>query len=195
MSLKLSNYIPALKYGAVVDGGKSANLSLETQIDTKTIKLNSRDYTATSGDMIGFQSKPNATVASTGTIYGGQISPRVTAVNLATLEGLQVQPILKSTAATVSGDMRGISIDLDDDAVWTISGNAVGLRISQQLTSTVTGKIYAIKIDANGATKAWSSAIDFPSGLAGAADGSGSAVYIQCSVNGTLMKLTGKYNA
>jgi hypothetical protein len=189
MSIRLSDYVPALKWGAVIDGSVDGHLALETISDTKSVRLNSRNFVATSGDMIGFSTHPAATVAGTGTVYGGQISPRVTAVNAASLVGLGVYPILKSTAATISGDLKGIAIDLDDDAAWTVSGNAIGLEITQQLTSTVSGKAQAIRIEGGGATKQWDSCIDFPGAMVSGTIGGGAAKYVICSVDGVLMKL------
>lgn len=179
----------------------SSDLVLNTVTDTKTVKLNSRDYTQVSGDSIGFVSKPNQSVGSSGTVYGAQISPRVaTGISLSgsgSLVGLVAAPILKgNTAASIAGDVRAISAELDDEGSnWTISGKAVGLRIFQQLTATVTGGVYAIKVDASGNTTPWTSLIDVPTGLTSGSNGGGADVYLIISINGTLAKITAKYVA
>ena len=54
------------------------NFELRTQVLSKTIRLNSQtDTTTTSGDLIGFQSKPRTGIAGTQTVYGCQISAQI----------------------------------------------------------------------------------------------------------------------
>lgn len=184
-----------LQSGATIE--QLTHLKINTSDDTHTIRLNSRNYAATSGDIIGFQSKPAGNATGTQTIYGAQISPRFNDnIDGAALVGLQVEPILKgATAAAISGDMRGIDVRLSaDGSGHTVGGIAAGVDIYNLLkASTFTGGVYAINIRANGDTQAWSGAINFPTGLTGAADGGGAAVYIDCAINGTAIRLTGKY--
>lgn len=132
---------------------KSAlNLALNTTTDTTSVRLNSRNYTQATGSSIGFQSKPAQTVTSTGSVIGGEISPRVnSAVAIANVIGLHVDSYLKGTAAgTVSGDVRGMQIELvtDDAGTRTISGDVTGLRMRSAFSATgITGNFTAFKIE------------------------------------------------
>jgi len=185
-----------LQSGATIE--QLTHLKLKTSDDTHVIQLNSRNYAATSGDIIGFQSKPAGNASGTQTVYGAQISPRFNDnIDGAALVGLQVEPILKgATAAAISGDVRGLDVRLSDDgnAGHTVGGITCGIDIYNNLkSSTFTGGVYAINIRANGDTQAWSGAVNFPAGLTGAADGIGAAVYVDCAIGGVAMRLAGKY--
>lgn len=130
----------------------AAHLELMTVSDDKQVRINSRNYTQASGSSIGFQSKPAQTVDSTGSVIGGEISPRINdGVDIANIIGLHVDAYLKGTAAkTVSGDVRGLQIELvtDDGGTNTISGDVVGLRMRAAFSaSTLTGAMTAIKIE------------------------------------------------
>ena len=109
---------PQVKFGStvynllVVAAADHAKINVVDQ--TKTIRLNSQNYTVTSGEIIGFQAKPAAAAAGTTTTYGGQISPRyANAVTGTSLYGLQIEPILQgASAAALSGDVVGLYVRL-----------------------------------------------------------------------------------
>lgn len=135
--------------------GLGEHFKLETDLDGKTIHLNSRNYTQASGNSIGFQSKPAQTVASSGNVIGAEISPRVNSgialSGSGSVIGLHVDAYLKGTeAGTIAGDVRGMQIELvtDDAGTRTISGDVTGLRIRAAFSATtITGKFQAIKIE------------------------------------------------
>lgn len=125
----------------------------ETEVDTKPILINSRNYQA-SGNNIGFQSKPAQVRASTGTLTGGEISPRVNdAIALANIKGLHVDVFLKGTSAgAISGDVRGLEIELttDDAGTRAIAGDVSAIRIRTAFSaSSITGIFSAIRIEKN----------------------------------------------
>ncbi|NOS67909.1 MAG: hypothetical protein HOO67_06150 [Candidatus Peribacteraceae bacterium] len=129
-----------------------AHLDVKTKGDTKVIKLNSRNYAATSGDNIGFQVKPAGNAASgTATIIGGQISPRFLDGKLgANLIGLHVDAYLKGTTGDISADVRALNLELvaDEGGARAIGGDVTGIRIRSYLPAgTITGKKQAIKIE------------------------------------------------
>lgn len=195
----IATYDIGLQKGStIVDG---SHLSINTSGNSATIRLNSRTYTATSGDVIGFQSKPAmGTDGGTGTVYGGQISPRFNdGVAGASLVGLQIEPILKgATVKALSGDVRGLDVRLSDDgnSGHTVAGICAAVDIYNLLKSgTYTGGVYPINVRANGGTQAWSGLMNIPTVLTGAANGSGADVYINISINGTAARLTAKYVA
>lgn len=133
-----------------------------TTQDTKTITLNSRNYAATTGDIIGFQSKPAGNASGTQTVYGGQISPRFNDnVDGAALIGLQIEPILKgATILALSGDMRALDLRLTSEGANTVGGNASGITFYNLLKSAAfTGGVHCMVVENNGDTQPWSSLI------------------------------------
>jgi hypothetical protein len=128
------------------------NLTLESVADSKPVRINSRNYVQTSGSSIGFQSSPTQTVTSTGTIEGAEITARLNSgVAVANIIGLHVSPYPRGTAAgTVSGDVRGVQIEMvtDDAGTRTFSGNVSALRIRSAFSATtITGKFVPIRIE------------------------------------------------
>lgn len=156
MSLEERNYEPVLMMGGVVSGGGGGNLGIQTDYDNKTVTINTRNYTQTSGDSIALQSKANQSVTTTGTLWGGQIQPRLASgVGAANLIGLNVEPILKGGTGTISSDVQGIQTNFSDDgtAGRTISGDVAGIRAYVQLVATVSGDITVLKVEESGSNK------------------------------------------
>jgi hypothetical protein len=172
------------------------DLDLQTVLDSKTVKVNSRDYSQASGDSIGFQSKPNQNVTTTGSVYGGQVSPRcASAKACANLIGLEVSPILKGTSGNVSGDWRAADLILEDEGAGrTITGDAEFIRARPNLASTVTGDVmFAELLTAEGATN-WELFASFPAvASVFVAPGNTSAIsnagYLKIKVGGTAYRL------
>ena len=127
-------------------------LTFATTSDGRTITLNSRNYTQTSGSSIGFQSKPAQAATTTGSVIGAEISPRINnTFTTANIIGLHVDAYVRGTTArTISGDVRGQQIELvtDDAATNTISGDVVGLRMRAAFSATtVTGHMVPFKVE------------------------------------------------
>jgi len=162
-----------LKYnqnGTVVTVGDSVSgmtapantdLNLKTTTDSKTVKLNTRDYTQATGDSIGFSSKPSQTVTTTGAVYGTQISPRLqNGVAASALVAVQGAPVTKgASAGTISADVRAFeaAIDLNDvDGTRTVTGVVSALYAFLQAPSagTYTGGCAVIHVPLEN-TKKW----------------------------------------
>ena len=153
---------------------KSGHFDVQTLVDSKTIRLNSRNYTS-SGNFIGFQCKP-VQAANGADVKGGEISPRIN--NTFTLSGsiigLHVDAFLRGTAAgTISGDVRGLNLELvtDDAATRDITGNVSAIRIRAAFSAgTVSGKIVPFrveKMEAQTNSKQWDAVLELPSTVAG----------------------------
>ena len=137
-------------------GVSGQHLSLNTVSDSKNVRINSRNYTDTTGDAIGFQVKPAQTVSKTANaLIGGEISPRLNnGVALAgasgVIMGLNVDPYLKGTAAgTVAGDVRALNLELvtDDAGTRAITGNVNHIRIRSAFSATSVGTFIPIRIE------------------------------------------------
>lgn len=173
------------------------DLVLNTTTDSKIVKINSRDYTQASGSSIAFQAKPNQTVLTTGTVYGGQIQPRyASGIAGDSLVGLDVEPILKGTTGNLSGDWRGLDVVLESDnpSSRTIAGTATGIRVRNNIHTTVTGDVEVIQVTDDGGTTPYELLGTFPA-VAGVfvAPGNTSAIanagYLKIKIGGTAYRL------
>jgi len=149
--------------------------NIKSYSDSSPVKINSRNYTQTSGDSIGFQAKPAQSVTSTGTIQGGQISPRVLDdIDVGTIIGLHVDAYLKGTTAkTISSDVRALNLELvtDDSATNTVGGNVDAIRIRAAFSATtITGTMVPLRIEGAEAqtnSQQWDAVLELPSTVAG----------------------------
>lgn len=136
--------------------GNTQDLHLETDVDSKQVKLNARDYTQATGDTIGFVTVPNQTVNTTGEVFGGQIKPRAAAgIDVASVNGLGIDVELKSGDGNASADLRVINAYLGATGTGTISGDVVGIRLRHEVAATVTGDSVALDIDDNEGATDW----------------------------------------
>jgi len=152
--MKRIGYIAAQR----LKGLKGQHIAWQTEDDDKTIRLNSRTYEATSGDIVGFQSKPRANASGTQTVYGAQISPGANdGVALATIVGMQTDVILKGSSGNLSGDVRAFQGQVTDENVGgrTIAGVVSMLDAWHQLHSghTFTGNVFVINARTAGGGK------------------------------------------
>jgi len=108
--------------------------------------------------------------------------------------GFAVPTGVTLTTSAGSGDFGGghFSIDVPSGATIAASTFACGLSMGGNLGGTHTGKAVAFRVRSPSAG-AWDGLFDIPSALSGGADGSGSAVYIDCYINGVAARLTAKY--
>lgn len=150
----------------------SQHLVLNTTTDTTQVRINSRSFTAATGDNMAFQAKPSQTVTTTGSLQGGQISPRLqSAIAAANLIGLHIDTDMKGTAGgDVSGDVRGMEIEMVSDASSgrTIAGDVQGIRFRTNLDATVTGHVvplYVLSGEAAGGQ--WDAFVKFSAAIAG----------------------------
>ena len=164
--------------GGDIDAGGTFNLDLNTTSDNKPTRINSRNFTQTSGNSIGFQSKPAQTVGSSGNVIGFEVSPRVNDTIALTgsgsVIGAHIDAYLKGTGAgTIAGDVRGLQIEMvtDDAGTRTISGNVSMLRFRAAFSATtITGKFVPIRIEKTETqtnSKAFDAVLELTSNLAG----------------------------
>ena len=117
-----------------------------------TVRINSRTFNNTSGDAIGFQSKPGQAATSTGNLNGGQISPRFQdGFTAGGIVGLHVDVDLKgTTAVTTDNNVVGIELELvtSNAGTRTISGYVAALRIRSVFSATaITGNFTAFRVE------------------------------------------------
>lgn len=205
----LSNAHGIFAIGNVIYNGKSnaatpavQNFAFATQNLSKTITLNSQtDSVTTSGDLIGFQSKPRAGVGGSQTVYGCQISAQISDAIATTgsIVGGHADVYLRGTSAgTIGGDVRGFQIELttDDAGTRDITGNVSALRLRMAFSAgTISGTVTAIRIEkpeVQTGSEAYSSVFELTDTLAGVwsdtttATGDTEAGYFAVRINGNL---------
>ena len=92
---------------------KDDHTKLESNSDTKNVRINSRNYTQTSGDASGVQIKPNQT-AATASITGAEFSPRfASAIAGTNLVAIKADPVLKGTTGDIGGQVVGVQVNID----------------------------------------------------------------------------------
>jgi len=147
----------ASQFSFVVTGG---HFALDTLEDDKQVRLNCRDYAQTSGDSIGFQSRPRASVSGTQTVYGGQFAPGYNdGIGGNSLVGLVADCYLKGSGGNLSGDIRAFQGQITDENSpgRIISGVSCILDAWQQLAAhTFTGGVYVLNVRAAGGATPWS---------------------------------------
>lgn len=159
--------------------GDDANVKLFLNAKgTSEVRINSRTTTQTSGDFIGFQSKPRQGAASSGTVYGCQISAQISdGIALSgsgSIIGGHIDTYVRGTSAgTIAGDVRGLQVELttDDAGTRTISGNVSAIRVRAAFSAgTLTGVMAPIRIEkAESQTNSqqWDCVLELPSTNAG----------------------------
>lgn len=147
----------------------SQHLELQTQDDNKNVRINSRDYKATSGGVSGMQCKPNQIVTTTGDLTGGEFSPRFNDCDGGGLVAVKADPVIKDassartvasvvgvevnvdmpnagSAVTITNDVNAFSTFLDTGSGHTISGKKSVLKVR---TPNVAGWDYLFDIEAS----------------------------------------------
>ena len=135
-----------------INSGMENDLNLQTLADNRQVELNTRNFTQTSGDSIGFRAVPTQSVTSTGTVFGGQVTARLADdIDMGNLIGLHADAFLSGTTAkTVSGDIRALQLELTstDAGTNTVSGDVNAIRIRAAFSATtLTGDMVPIKIE------------------------------------------------
>jgi len=144
---------------------EDSHLHLDTENDQKNVRINSRDYTRTSGDQSAVQSKPNMSVTGTGGITAIEVSPRFAdGCAGSKLVGVMSNPDLKGTTGDLSSAMRCFEGKLESASGSTRTvAEAYVLHCMQALHGTVTVGPYPIKVDAGGGNVAWAGFALLPS--------------------------------
>lgn len=140
----------------------SDHLKIETTSDTKNVRIQSRDYTATSGDVCGIQTKPNMTAAS-GTVFINaiEVSPRFPDGSLGKgMTGVHVNPILKGSGAAgnISGKIVCFhgKVESASGSTRTVTGPMAILKGTNYMHGTCTNGVYFLEVEAAYGNLAWS---------------------------------------
>lgn len=140
--------------------------TLKSSSDSVPVKINSRDYTQTSGDSIAFQATPNQTVSTTGEVFGAQFKPRAAAnINVGGVNGFGADAEAKSGTGNVTNDIRGGNLYLGANGSGTVGGDIVGLRVRVESNINPTGDIAMLKPVQHEGSQGWDGLVSLDEAL------------------------------
>ena len=135
------------------------HLYLKTTLDTKNIRLNSRDYEATSGDSTAVQSKPNISVGGTTGVTALELSPRfASGIAGSKCVGIMSNPILKGAAGgDLTSDFRCYEGKLESDSgsTRTVAGVSSVVHGMNAMHGTCTKGVFLLNVDVAGGNLDW----------------------------------------
>ncbi len=174
--------------------GITDNLAINTDLSTKTVRINSRTYTV-AASIIGMQTKPRAGVAMTNDIIGIESMPGMNSDFANTVAGIvcfKAEPYIGSTAGAIAGDVRGYEVSLGcPSGAGTIAGVLSGIKLINNTAKAVTGGIYAMHVAAAGDAQPWSGLCILPDdGEIATTSGDksgGTKGWIKCKIGTTVM--------
>lgn len=145
----------------------SGHIQIKTVADSAQVRINSRNYTQTSGDTIGLQVTPNQAADTTGEVFGAQFKPRVAnTFDAATCNGIGIDSELKGSGdGALSGDLRGINMYLGATGSGTIGGNVVCIRARAEVNINPTGRIVFAHIIQHEGSQGWDGLLEFTEAL------------------------------
>lgn len=125
------------------------HLKLESDLDNKNVRINSRNFVDATAGMVGVQIKPSRTVTGTGDLTGLEVSPRnQNGISGNSLTAIKADPVLKSVA-TLTGSLKAVECNLDLGSP-VIAGDISAFSAFLQLVTAanVTGNIIPFLIRA-----------------------------------------------
>lgn len=145
----------------------SSHLTLRSLVDSAQVRINSRNFTQTSGDTIGLQVTPNQAATTTGEVFGAQFKPRVAnTFDAATCNGIGIDSELKgSGGGALSSDLRGINMYLGATGSGTIGGDIVGIRARVESNINPTGNIVFLLPVQHEGSQGWDGLVKFDAAL------------------------------
>lgn len=175
-------------------GVSGEHTAIKSVTDTKNVRINSRNYTQTSGDASGVQIKPNQSVSGTAGITGLEVSPRFAAgIAGSNLIGIKADPLLKAGSGNLSGQVTAVqaNIDFGVSGTRTIGGDVSAFESFLAIPSTYTysGDIAFLRVRSVN-IKGWDHFLnldDISTGVTAAGDktGGGKNFYLKVLIGST----------
>ncbi len=135
---RLDIRLEGIEYGRFEEGNHT---KLESVANNRNVRINSRNFTGTSGDSTSVQIKPNQTTATAG-ITGLEVSPRYAAGIAGTnLVAIKADPVLKGSAGgNLSGQVVGVQVNIDfgTSQTRTVTGDIAAFESFLAVPSNMT---------------------------------------------------------
>ncbi len=117
------------------------HLKLETMVDGRSVRINSRNVTQAAGDHTAVSIKPNKSADGTGSVTGLEVSPRFAAGSGGgDLRAILADPVLKASTGDLTGQVVAVeaNIDFGVDGTRTITGDVSAFSSFLAIPSTFT---------------------------------------------------------
>lgn len=140
--------------------GLQDHLYLMTDKADKTVRLNNKTFTSTSGDITGARVAPRQGASTTGSVRGIECIPggsaSGSAFNMANLQGI-ISECYGNTSGNISGVVTAFEgkVDMPSGYAGTVTGPVTILRCFNDMHGTVTNGVFVIGVDTHGGNKAW----------------------------------------
>jgi hypothetical protein len=137
--------------------GLQDHLAINTDLATKTVRLNNKTFTNTSGDITGARVAPRVGATTTGSVRGIECIPGGTS----TFGYANLQGIISECYGNTSGNITGIvaafegKVDMPSGYAGTVTGPVSILRCFNDMHGTVTNGVYVLDVANHGGNKAW----------------------------------------
>jgi hypothetical protein len=174
---------------------EDSHTHIDTGNDEKNVRINSRDFTQTSGSGCAAQIKPNQSVDGTASVTGLEVSPRFAdGIGGNDLRGILADPNLKGTTGDLTGQVVAVecNIDMGDaGSTRTIAGDLSALSSFLDLPSgiTVSGKATLLRVRGVNAA-AWDAFLNLDDANTGLTQSSaasgGTSKYLKVYIGDTL---------
>ncbi len=131
---------------------KSDNhFKLETMVDGRSVRINSRNVTQATGDHTAVSIKPNKSADGTGSITGLEVSPRFAAgMGGGNLRAILGDPLLKAGSGDLTGSVVAFeaNIDFGTSGTRTITGDisAFSSFLAIPSTNTYSGDVAFLRV-------------------------------------------------
>lgn len=140
--------------------GLQDHLYLNTDLATKTVRLNNKTFTNTSGDITGARIAPRQGATSTGSVRGLEVIPGGSAA-ASSFGYANLQGVISECYGNTIGDVTGIvaafegKVDMPSAYPGTVTGPVSILRCFNDMHGTVTNGVFVMDIANHGGNKAW----------------------------------------
>lgn len=141
--------------GAVT--GYQDHVYINTDLATKSVRLNNKTFTNTSGDITGARVAPRVGATTTGSVRGVEVIPGGTS----TFGFANIQGVISECYGNTSGNITGImaafegKVDMPSGYAGTVTGPVSILRCFNDMHGTVTNGVFVLDIANHGGNKAW----------------------------------------
>ncbi len=139
--------------------GYDDHLHLQTDAD-KTVRVNNKTFTNTTGDLTGLRIAPRQGATSTGSIRGIECIPggaaAASSFGYANLQGI-ISECYGNTIGNITGIVAAFEgkVDMPSGYPGTVTGPVSILRCFNDMHGTVTNGVFVMDIANHGGNKAW----------------------------------------
>ena len=140
--------------------GFQDHLYLNTDLATKSVRINNKTFTNTSGDITGARIAPRQGATSTGSVRGLEVIPGGSAA-ASSFGFANLQGVISEAYGNTIGNITGIvaafegKVDMPSGYPGTVTGPVSILRCFNDMHGTVTNGVFVLDVANHGGNKVW----------------------------------------